>query len=54
VQFVDTGPDVQVNVDADGDAGNGFELTLLTFQAMANLANLTAGSTATDDIQVGS
>ena len=54
VQFVDTGPDVQVNVDADGNAGNGFELTMLTFRGMASLANLTAGTTATDDVQVGS
>ena len=54
VQFVDTGPDVQVNVDADGNAGNGFELTMLTFQGMASPANLTAGTTATDDVQVGS
>jgi Ca2+-binding RTX toxin-like protein len=52
VQFVDTGPDVQVNLDADGSAGNGFELTLLTFQGMANLTGLTAGTAATDDIQV--
>jgi Ca2+-binding RTX toxin-like protein len=54
VQFVDTGPDVQVQIDADGDAGNGFELTMLAFQGMANLANLTAGAAVTDDIQVGS
>jgi hypothetical protein len=54
VQFVDTGPDLQVSVDADGNAGNGFELTLLTFQGMANPASLTAGTTATDDIQIGS
>jgi Ca2+-binding RTX toxin-like protein len=53
VQFVDTGPDVQVNIDADAAAGNGFELTLLTFQGMANLTGLTVGTAATDDIQVG-
>jgi Ca2+-binding RTX toxin-like protein len=54
VQFVDTGPDVQIQVDADGGTGNGFELSLLTFQGMANLTGLTAGAAATDDIQVGS
>jgi Ca2+-binding RTX toxin-like protein len=54
LQFVDTGPDVQVRIDADGSAGNGFELTLLTFQGMANLTGLTAGTAVTDDIQVGS
>jgi hypothetical protein len=54
VQLVDTGPDVRVNIDADGGAGNGFELSLLTFQAMPNLTGLTVGAAATDDIQVGS
>ena len=32
VQLVDTGPDVRMNIDADGGAGNGFELALLTFR----------------------
>ena len=53
VQLVDTGPDVRVNIDADG-GGNGFELTLLTFQAMASPTGLTVGTAAADDIQVGS
>ena len=54
VQLVDTGPDVRVDIDADGGAGNGFELSLLTFQAMASLTGLTVGTAAADDIQVGS
>ena len=54
VQLVDTGPDVRVDIDADGGAGNGFELSLLTFQAMASPTGLTVGSAAADDIQVGS
>jgi hypothetical protein len=54
VQLVDTGPDVRVDIDADGGAGNGFELSLLTFQGMASPTGLTVGAAATDDIQVGS
>ena len=54
VQLVDTGPDVRVDIDADGGAGNGFELSLLTFQAMASPTGLTVGTAAADDIQVGS
>ena len=53
MQLVDTGPDVRVNIDADG-GGNGFELALLTFQGMASPTGLTVGTAAADDIQVGS
>ena len=51
MQLVDTGPDVRMNIDADGGAGNGFELALLTF-AMASPTGLTVGTAAGDDIQV--
>jgi VCBS repeat-containing protein len=53
VAFVDVGPSVQLRLDIDGNAGNGAELTLLTFQAMSNTADLSAGNAATDDVRIG-
>jgi Ca2+-binding RTX toxin-like protein len=52
VQFQDSGADVNLNVDADGNAGNGAEVTVLTFQN-ASPASFTAGTAPTDDVQVG-
>ncbi len=52
MQFEASGVDVHLNVDIDGDAGNGAEVTVLTFQN-ASPASFTVGTAPTDDVQVG-
>jgi Ca2+-binding RTX toxin-like protein len=51
VSFVDTGPDVQLRIDTDGD--HVADLTLLTFKGLPDASGLTVGTAVTDDIQVG-
>jgi Ca2+-binding RTX toxin-like protein len=51
VSLVDTGADVDLRVDTDGNGS--FETTVLTFSGMANTTGMTIGVAAADDIQVG-
>jgi Ca2+-binding RTX toxin-like protein len=51
VSFVDTGADVELRLDTDGNGS--FDWTVLTFQGVADAAVLSAGTAPTDDIQVG-
>lgn len=50
ISFVDTGTDVDLRIDADGDSANGAELTLLTLVGLANVSGLAVG----EDVIVGS
>lgn len=50
VQIVDNGSTVDINIDADGDIGNGFELALAT---LATSGAITAGTGADDHVQLG-
>ena len=52
VHVQQSGPDVVVSVDADGNAGNGFELTIATIQSVSS-GTFSVGNGATDDIHVG-
>jgi Ca2+-binding RTX toxin-like protein len=52
VEFQTSGTNVNLNVDADGNAANGAELTVLAF-TNASAASFTAGTAPTDDVQVG-
>jgi Ca2+-binding RTX toxin-like protein len=52
VQFQGGGANVNLNVDVDGNAANGAEVTVLTF-TNANPASFTAGTAPTDDVQIG-
>jgi len=49
LSFVDTGANVDLRLDADGDAANGAELTLLTFLGIAAVGVLAVG----EDVVVG-
>ena len=49
--LVDTGANVDLRVDTDGNGS--FETTVLTFSGMGSTANMTIGTAAADDIQVG-
>lgn len=50
VEIADNGLTVDINVDADGDIGNGFELALAT---LATAGTITAGTGADDHVQLG-
>jgi Ca2+-binding RTX toxin-like protein len=50
VQFADAGSNVELRIDADGDAANGAEVTQLTFVGHASTSNFAVG----EDVLVGS
>jgi len=52
VSFVDTGADVELRLDSDGNGS--FDWTVLTFQGLADVGGLSAGTAAGDDVQLGS
>jgi VCBS repeat-containing protein len=52
VSFVDTGADVDLRLDTDGNGS--FETTLLTFLGLPNTGGLSVGAGVNDDVQVGS
>src|SRR5262249_39565672 len=52
VHVASSGGDTIVSVDADGNPGNGFELTVATLQGVAS-GIVSVGNGAADDIHVG-